>query len=85
MKQRRGLNLVITTARLRAGLTQAELARLMCTHRSVVTKWEVGIRMPSVTTLEKLAEVTGHRLEVRLVPKKISKLKSAKHLFQRHL
>jgi transcriptional regulator with XRE-family HTH domain len=71
MKQRRGLKLTMTTARRRAGFTQAELAKLMYTDRSQVTRWETGTSTPTITTLEKLAEVTGHRLRVLLVPKKV--------------
>ncbi len=85
MKQRKGLNLTMTTARLRAGLTQAELAKLMRTNKSMVTRWETGGKIPNVTTLMKLAEVTGHRLRILLVPKKVSKLKFSEHLRERHL
>ena len=85
MKQREGLNLTMTTARLRAGLTQAELAKLMRTNKSMVTRWETGCTLPNVATLEKLAEVTGHRLRVLLVPKKVSKSKSPEYLRERHL
>jgi transcriptional regulator with XRE-family HTH domain len=57
----------VTFARLQAGLTQRDLAKAMQTSQSVVTRWETGKRIPSVTTLDRLAEVTGLRLEVRLV------------------
>ena len=57
----------VTSARLQAGLTQRDLAKAMQTSQSVVTRWETGKRIPSVTTLDRLAEVTGLRLEVRLV------------------
>lgn len=57
----------ITLARLEAGLTQSDLASLMQTSQSVVARWETGGRIPSITTLDRLAEVTGKRLEVRLV------------------
>jgi transcriptional regulator with XRE-family HTH domain len=67
MKQRRGIQYTMTEARLRVGLTQAELAKLMRTNRSVVVRWETGKKIPTVITLEKLAEVTGHRLQVRLI------------------
>jgi len=85
MKQRHGLSRTMTQARKRAGLTQGELAKLMCTNRSQITRWETGKCNPTVTTLDKLAEVTGHRLRVLLVPKKVSKLKSPEHLRERHL
>ena len=66
MKKRDDLSLTIMTARLKAGLTQAELAERMRTHRSMVTRWETGVNVPTVTTLERIAEVTGRRLVIRL-------------------
>lgn len=57
----------ITWARLQAGYTQRELAKAMQTSQAVIARWETGKRIPSVTTLDRLAEVTGLRLEVRLV------------------
>jgi transcriptional regulator with XRE-family HTH domain len=57
----------MTIARLQAGLSQHELADLMQTSRTTVTRWETGERVPTITTLDRLAEVTGLRLEVRLV------------------
>jgi transcriptional regulator with XRE-family HTH domain len=67
MKQRHDLSLTITVARLRAGLTQAELAKLMYTDRFQITRWETGTSHPTVTTLEKWAEVTGKRLRILMV------------------
>jgi len=40
----------------------------MRTTQSVIARMEAGRYMPHLTTLEKLAEMTVHRLEVRLVP-----------------
>jgi transcriptional regulator with XRE-family HTH domain len=57
----------MTQARKKAGLTQDEMAKLMYTDRSVVTKWETGRIHPTVTTLEKWAEVTGKRLRILMV------------------
>ncbi len=53
-------------ARLEAGYTQAELAELMSTSQSTITRMESGKDMLTVATLEKWAEVTGKRLEIRL-------------------
>ena len=58
---------MVTCARLQAGYTQRELAKAMQTSQAVIARWETGKRIPSVTTLDRLAEVTGLRLEVRLV------------------
>lgn len=66
MKQ--DLHLTMIEARLRAGLTQGQLARQMRTSRSTISRIESGRDLPLVSTLERLAEVTGHRLEIRLVP-----------------
>jgi transcriptional regulator with XRE-family HTH domain len=52
--------------RVRAGLTQAQLARRMGTTQSVIARLERGGRSPSVKTLRRLAQVTGSRLVVRL-------------------
>jgi transcriptional regulator with XRE-family HTH domain len=67
MKQRQHIYQTMTAVRLEAGLTQAELAQLMRTTQSAIARLETGGRVPTLTTLEKLAEVTGQRLEVRFV------------------
>jgi transcriptional regulator with XRE-family HTH domain len=55
----------LIAARVRAGLTQEQLAQRMGTTQSVIARLESGRRMPGVRTLEKLAEATGTRLVVR--------------------
>lgn len=55
-------------ARLRAGFTQAELARRMHTVQPVILRVESRRWTPNLSTLEKWAEVTAHRLEVWLTP-----------------
>jgi transcriptional regulator with XRE-family HTH domain len=67
MKQQEGIPEMLTGARLEAGLTQAELAKLMRTTQSTIARLETGGRYPNLTTLDKWAEVTGHRLEVRMI------------------
>ena len=52
-------------ARMRAQLTQRELARRMGTTQSVIARLELGGRSPNIKTLRRLAEVTGSRLVVR--------------------
>jgi len=54
-------------ARLDAGYTQGELAELMATSQSTITRMESGKDMLTVATLEKWAEVTGKRLEIRFI------------------
>jgi transcriptional regulator with XRE-family HTH domain len=55
----------LIAARVRAGLTQEQLAQRMGTTQSAIARLEGGGRMPSVKTLERLAKATGTRLVVR--------------------
>jgi transcriptional regulator with XRE-family HTH domain len=52
-------------ARVRAGLTQEQLAQHMGTTQSAVARPESGRRMPRVKTVERFADATGTRLVVR--------------------
>jgi DNA-binding XRE family transcriptional regulator len=53
-------------ARLRAGLSQAELAARMGTSQSTVARLESGQTLPSTKTLLRYAEATGSKFRVRL-------------------
>jgi ribosome-binding protein aMBF1 (putative translation factor) len=53
-------------ARLRAGLSQAELAARMGTSQSAIARLESGQTLPSTKTLLRYAEATGSRIHVRL-------------------
>src|SRR5882672_257718 len=53
-------------ARLRAGLSQAELAAKMGTSQSTIARLENGHTLPSTKTLLRYAEATGSRFRVRL-------------------
>src|SRR5260370_749665 len=53
-------------ARLRAGLSQAELAARMGTSQSTIARLENGHTLPSTKTLLRYAEATGSRFHVRL-------------------
>jgi ribosome-binding protein aMBF1 (putative translation factor) len=53
-------------ARLRAGLSQAELAARMGTSQSTIARLESGQTLPSTKTLLRFAEATGSKVEVRL-------------------
>jgi DNA-binding XRE family transcriptional regulator len=59
-------------ARLRAGMTQAEVAKRMGTMTPAIARLEAGGgrkgHSPSVTTLRKYAKAVGCRLEIRLRP-----------------
>src|SRR6266849_9620764 len=56
----------LIAARVRAGLTQAEVAARMGTTQSVVARLESGAQMPSVNTLLKFAKATRSRPIIKL-------------------
>ena len=58
---------MIREARLRAGLTQTELALRAGRDRSVVARWEQGAVSPSVETLVELVRACGFDLPLELV------------------
>jgi ribosome-binding protein aMBF1 (putative translation factor) len=58
----------LVEARLRAKLSQAEVAGRMGTTESVVSRLESGRSKPSTRTLERYARATGHVLSIRLEP-----------------
>lgn len=53
-------------ARVRAGLSQAQLAERMKTSQSAVARLESGQTLPSTKTLLRFAEATGSKVQVRL-------------------
>ena len=53
-------------ARIRSGLSQAELALRMGTSQSAVARLEGGKTLPSTKTLLRFAEATGSKVQVRL-------------------
>jgi transcriptional regulator with XRE-family HTH domain len=50
--------------RLRAGLSQAELARRAGTSQATVSAYETGAKQPSVATFSRLLAAMGARLSV---------------------
>jgi DNA-binding XRE family transcriptional regulator len=57
-------------ARARLGLTQEQVAGLMGTTKSAISRLEAsGKHIPSLSTLKKYAQAVGCRLEIKLVPK----------------
>ncbi|CAG4891494.1 helix-turn-helix domain-containing protein [Paraburkholderia gardini] len=56
----------LIAARVRAGLTQEQVAEKMQTTQSTVARMESGRTMPSLRTLSRYAEATGSRAVVRL-------------------
>ena len=64
----RGADL-IREARLRAGLTQHELAQRSGRERSVIARWEQGAVSPSVDNLLEVIQACGFDLPLVLVPR----------------
>jgi transcriptional regulator with XRE-family HTH domain len=60
---------LIREARLRAGLTQQELADCSGRERSVIARWEQGAVAPSLETLLELIGVCGFDLPLELAPR----------------
>ncbi len=56
----------LIAARVRAGLTQAQVAERMGTSQSVIARLESGAQMPSVKTLLKFAKATRSRPVIKL-------------------
>jgi transcriptional regulator with XRE-family HTH domain len=59
---------LIREARLRAGLTQYELAERTKRDRSAIARWEQGAVAPSLETLLELVRACGFNLPLELVP-----------------
>ena len=60
---------LIREARLRAGLTQQELAERTGRERSVIARWEQGAVAPSLESLLELIRACGFDLPLELVPR----------------
>jgi transcriptional regulator with XRE-family HTH domain len=58
----------IAKARIRAGLSQAQLAKRMKTTQSTIARLESGRGKPSTRTLDRFAKATGHRLKISFEP-----------------
>ena len=56
----------LVAARVRAGLSQQELAEKMQTSQSAIARLESGRSMPSMRTLARYAAATGSKAVVRL-------------------
>lgn len=57
---------LIREARLRAGLTQAEVARRLGTGQSVIARWESGRRSPTFETVVRAIGACGFDLGVSI-------------------
>jgi transcriptional regulator with XRE-family HTH domain len=59
---------VLIEARIRAKLSQQQLAECMGTSQSTIARLESGGAKPSFTTLERIAKATGTRVRISLEP-----------------
>ena len=55
----------VIAARIGAGLSQEQLAQRMNTRQSYVARLESGRTLPSMRTVQKVAEATGTRLQLQ--------------------
>jgi transcriptional regulator with XRE-family HTH domain len=63
---------LLRVARHAAGLTQADLARALGTTQAAVARLERTGANPTVKTLDRALQATGHRLELGASPRKSS-------------
>ena len=56
----------ILDARIKHGVTQAELARRVGTTQSAIARFESGVGNPTLDFLSKVSEAVGAQLEVRI-------------------
>lgn len=56
----------LIAARVRAGLSQAQLAERMNTTQSTIARLEGGKSLPSIRTLNRIAEATNGRAVVKI-------------------
>jgi predicted nucleotidyltransferase/DNA-binding XRE family transcriptional regulator len=57
---------LLREARLRANLSQTELARRAGVAQSVISAYESGHREPSLATLTRMVKATGHTIKLNL-------------------
>ncbi len=60
---------MIREARLRAALSQQQLAERSGKDRTVIARWEQGLVAPSIDTLVELVRACGFDLPLELVPR----------------
>jgi transcriptional regulator with XRE-family HTH domain len=62
---------IIRVARLKAGLTQTELAERLGRDRAQVARWEVGGQEPSFENLRAVVEACGFELRVEIAERTV--------------
>ena len=68
MRQQSRAGALVELARIRAGLTQAALARRADTSQTAISAYELGAKMPSLETLERILAAAGFDLRMSLAP-----------------
>lgn len=58
----------ILEARMKKGMTQAQIAKKMGTTQSSIARVESGKSHPTIPFLQRLADATGTRLSIRFLP-----------------
>ena len=58
----------IASLRIKAGLTQAQLAELVGTKQPSIARLERGQQQPTIEFLRRLGKALGYRLELNFVP-----------------
>jgi transcriptional regulator with XRE-family HTH domain len=62
---------IIRAARLKAGLTQTELAERLGRDRAQVARWEIGGQEPSFENLRAAVEACGFELRVEIAEREL--------------
>lgn len=73
---------LLTEARRRAGMNQAELARAADVPRSLVSMYESGTREPGTAALERLLRAAGAELGLRRAVRQLDDERSGRILAQ---
>jgi transcriptional regulator with XRE-family HTH domain len=63
---------IIREARLKAGLTQADLAERLGRDRAQVARWEIGGQQPSFENLQSVVEACGFVLTIEIAEREES-------------
>jgi transcriptional regulator with XRE-family HTH domain len=63
---------IIREARLKAGLTQTELAERLGRERAQVARWEIGGQEPSFENLRSVVEACGFSLRIEIAEREAS-------------
>lgn len=63
------LKITMAAARVNAGLTQGEIARLMGVGKTTIVNWEKGHTVPSVERFRRFCEICGIKSDDVLLPK----------------